>query len=622
MLLRAVVGVLTVVFAVAAPSPAVGGSDDDPAQGTVWDLSPLYRDDAAWERDRLDLETSLPELAQLKEGFGASAESLRTGLDKISGARQRLNRLDEYASLKAAVDASLDANQARVQAMSRLHEQFGEATSFISTQVIALGPERIEAFEKADAGLSPHRRQLELILRRSAHTLGPEAERIVLATDPLRQQPGAIHDILLYSDIPWPTLEIDGKAVELEPEAYRATLFNPDRRIRRKAFESVVPILARYERTAGAVAFAFLEGTAFEARARHYPSSLALALGDDAMPEANFGTLVAAADRAAPTLHRYLELRRKILGLDELHVYDLRVPVGRNPHRYRLDEAEALILKALRPLGEDYVHRLDKGFHSQAMHAIAQPGKAPGASTYSDAYRVQPFVSVTFDGTYDSVSAVAHEWGHAMHGQFFQAAQPFENADITSTFIFDAPSLTNEILLGDYMIAHAQTRQDKILALDQAIDLLRSSYFGALMDVEFEIKAHEIADRGDTLTGRVLNEIYCGLLKHFDGVEEGVTAFDESACSGWVIRPGIYYDFYFYKYLTAVSAAAFLVDGLEKGDADTRKRFFDLLKAGGSDDPDVLLKRAGFDASSPSAYQPMVRRLERLVAQLEAETKG
>jgi oligoendopeptidase F len=615
---------LTVCFAVGSIicTPALPASldaaSDDPAQGTVWDLSPLYRDAGAWDKERADVEALLPALLRLKGGFGASAEALRTGLDELSGVRQRLNRLDEYASLGAAEDASIDASQERVQAISTLRARFDEATSFVQPEILALGRDRVEGFESADPGLSRHRRQLELILRRAAHTLGPEAETVVAATRPLREQPGTIHDILLYSDIPWPSLEIDGKAILLEPEAYRATLFNSERETRRKAFESVTATLARYERTAGAVAFGFLAGTAFEAKARHYPSSLALALSDDAMPEAGFQTLVAEADRALPTLHRYIKLRKKILGLDEMHVYDLRVPLTVNAHRYRLDEGEALILKALAPLGEDYVHTLNKDFQSHAMHAIAHRGKTPGAFTYFEAYGVQPFVMVTFDGSYDSVGAVAHEWGHAVHGQLFQAAQPFENADITSTFLFDTPSLTNEILLSDYMIAHAKTRQDKILALDQAIDLLRSSYFAVLVDVGFEIKAHEVADRGEAVTGRALNDIYCGLLKRFNGADDGVTKFDEYTCSGWVNRPGIYYDFYFYKYLTAVSVAAFFADGLEKRDVDTRKRYFDLLKAGGSDDPHVLLKRAGFDATSPAAYQPMVRRLERLVAELEA----
>jgi oligoendopeptidase F len=591
---------------------------DDPAQGAVWDLSPLFRDADAWEKERAAVDAALPHLSRINGTLGSSATALETGLQQISVIRQRLERLNEYANLNVAVDASSDANQARVQQMATLQSHFDEVTSFLKPEILALGRERIGAFEKADPGLSIYRRPLELILRRAAHTLNPDAEAVVTAAGPLRQQPSAIHDVLLYAEMPWPSLKVDGKMTSLTPAVNRATQFNADREIRRQAFDSVTQTLSHFEGTAGAIAFGYLAGTAFEAKVRHYPSSLALAVADDAMPETTFQVMAAEVGTAQPALLRYLKVRQKLLGFTELHVYDLRVPLATLPHRYTLDEAETLILKALAPLGEDYVRMLKNGFQNHAMHAASQHGKMPGANTEYEAYGVQPFVFLTYDGSFDSVSTVAHEWGHAINGQLTQAALPFETADIASTFVADTPSLTNEILLSDYMIANAKTRQDRISALDHAIDLLRYSYFGAFVDVEFEMKAHEIADRGEAVTGQTLNEIYCGLYKRFNGIDAGVTAFDASACAGWINRPGLYYDFYFYKYLTAVSAAAYFVDGLEKNDTATRQRYFDLLKAGGSDDPYILLKSAGFDAASPIAYQPMVRRLERLVAQLEA----
>jgi oligoendopeptidase F len=599
--------------------PASSATDaDDPAQGVVWDLSPLFRDGNAWEKERAAIDAALPELSRIKGTLGSSAAALRKGLASISAIRQRLERLAEYANLNADVDASSDVNQARVQQSSILQSRFDGITSFVRPEILTLGRARVEAFERADPGLSSYRRPIELMLRQSAHTLGPEAEGVIAATEPLRQQPSAIHDALLYAELPWPNLDIDGKMTPLTPAVYRAIQFNANRDIRRQAFDSVTQTLAHFESTAGAIAFGYLAGTAFEAKARHYPSSLALAVSDDAMPENTFQVMAIEAEKTQPALLRYLKVRQKLLGLADLHVYDLRVPVAARPHRYMLDEAEVLILKALAPLGEDYVGMLRKDFQNHAMHATPQPAKQPGALTEYSAYGVQPFVMLTYDGSFDAVSTIAHEWGHAINGQLTQAAQPFENADIASTFLSDTPSLTNEMLLSDYMIAHAQTRQDRILALDQAIDLLRYSYFGVFVDVEFEMKAHEIADRGEAVTGHALNQIYCDLFKRFNGVDAGVTTFDASACSGWVNRPGLYYDFYFYKYLTAVSAAAFFVDGLERGDAGTRQRYFELLKAGGSDDPYALLKRAGFDAESSVAYRPMVRRLQRLVAQLEA----
>jgi oligoendopeptidase F len=590
---------------------------DDPAQGTVWDLSPLFRDDAAWEKERADLDAALPAVAQLKNGFSSDAAAFHAVLDRISVIKQRLRRLAEYSRLKTGENAGLDSNQDRAQQMSALRQRYEEATSFVEPDILVLGRDRVEAFQRTDPGLSRYHRQLELILRRAPHMLDAEGEKLLAAARPLQRQPSDIHDVLFYADISWPTLQINGEDTALRPQAYRASNFNVDRSVRRQAFESVTSVLGQYERTAGSIAYAYMAGTTFEAKARLYASSLELALGDDAMPAGDFPILVAETDKALPVIYRYLKLRKSILGLSELHVYDLRVPLTANPRRYHLDEAEDLILKSLAPLGDDYVRKLSINFRNHAMHATAQPGKEPGASSDFGAYRVQPFVLLTFDGSFDSVSTVAHEWGHAMHAQLFQAAQPFENADNTSVFVFDTPSLVNEMLLSDYMIANAKSRQEKIVALDRAIDLVRYSYFGAISGIGLELKAHELVDEGKPLTGRTLNKIYCDLQKRFNGVDEGATTFDAPSCFNWINSP-LYYNFYFYRYVTAVSAAGFFVDALERHDTSARKRYFDLLRAGGSDDPDVLLKRAGFDAGSPDAYEPMVRRLERLVTQLDA----
>jgi oligoendopeptidase F len=590
----------------------------DPAQGTVWDLSPLFASDQAWEAEHASVEAALPVIGRLKGTLGASAPALLQALDQTSALTQRLERLGEYADLQAEADATVDANQARVQQMSTLRAHYDETTAFLATEILTLGRERIEALQAAEPRLASHRRRLELTLRRANHTLGPEEERLLAASGPLRRQPEAIHDALMYSDIPWPAVDVDGKSTAMNLAAYRAVLFNGNRDIRQHAFDSVMSTLGQYEGTAGAITLGFLQGTAFEAKARHYQSSLALASSDDAMPEQDFNIMVSAADSAIPTIRRYLELRKQRLGLKELHVYDLRTPLIPETHSYPIDEAESLILAALAPLGDDYVRSLAKNFKNRAMHAVVQRGKTPGALTEAAAYRVQPFVMLSYDGTFEAVSTIAHEWGHAMHAQLYQAAQPFDNADITSTFLFDAPSLTNEILLADYMIAHAKTRDDKIRSLDREIDLLRYSYFAVTSEVLYEVRAHEAVDRGEALTGKDFNKMYCALLKHAVAADVGITTLDDSACFAWASRPGIYYNFYFYKYLTAVSAAGFFVDALERRDAAARARFFELLKAGGSDDPDVLLKRAGFDAGSPDAYKPMVERMERLVRELEA----
>jgi oligoendopeptidase F len=591
-----------------------GPDEREPAQGTVWDLTPLFPDAAAWDRERQQLEAALPGLATLKGSLGVDPKSLQSGLDRISALRQRLHRLDTYARLKADEDARVEENRARVQVITGLDARFDETTAFVTPEILALGREKIESYEKQNPGLKRYERPLELLLRKQAHTLTPEAESVLAAAGALIEQPRAILDALLYADMPWPSIQAGSQQIRVDPQKYPSLMTSPDRELRRKAFEAFMSTLGSYQRTLGAVYAAHLSGATFEAKARHYPSSLAMALADDAMPEAPFRALLTETRKSLPAIHRYVQARQRMLHVDEMHIYDLLVPLVDDPHHYQLDEAEDTILKALAPLGDDYVKALASAFRGHSMHAIAHPGKPLGAYTNDEAYSVPPYVLVTFTGTSRDVSMIAHEWGHAMHSRLAQAAQPFETSRY-STFVADAPSLTNEMLLNDYWIAQAKTRQEKILALSQAIDLLRATYFVTGLGAQFELAAHEASDRGEPLTGRRFSEMYCGLLRPFYG---NVVKVDDSACAIWAIDPLLSHNFYTYKYMIATSAAAYFVEGLERNDAGLRARYFELLKSGGSDDPYVLLKRAGFDPASGAAYQPMIQRLERLVDQLEA----
>jgi oligoendopeptidase F len=564
------------------------------------------------------VEAVLPGVAALKGSLGASPQALRDGLNRISDLRRRVQRLEAYAHLKADEDARIAANQERQQQASVLQSHFEEAVAFVDPEIQSLGRTKVEAFEAANPGLARHRRPLELILRRTDHRVSPEVEKLIAASQPLRDQAIVIHNTLTFADTPWPSLDVGGKTVRLDPGAYSDVMENPDREVRRRAFEAMSETLSAYQRSQGAILAAYLQGASFEAKARGYPSSLALSLADDAMPEAAYKTLVATADEALPAIHRYLRLRKRMLGVDELQVYDLIAPLAPGGRTYTLEEGEALILKALAPLGADYVAALDKGFHDNAMHAEPNPGKPPGASTDDDDYGLPPYVMLSFTGNWFSVSTMAHEWGHAMHSRLAQAAQPFETASYTP-FVADAASLTNEMLLADYLIAHARTHDERIVAISNEIDLLRTSYFGPANYATYELAVHEAADKGEPLTSERFSQLYCGLVRKFDGAAEGVMTVGDKSCAFWQNLFFVYYGFYLYRYINATSAAAYFTEAVERGDEGMRRRYFEMLRSGGSDDPYVLLKRAGFDASSPDAYRPMVRRMERLVAELEAE---
>ena len=253
------------------------------------------------------------------------------------------------------------------------------------------------------------------------------------------------------------------------------------------------------------------------------------------------------------------------------------------------------------------------------MDAVPRKGKRSGAYENGAAYDVHPYVLLSFNNTYDSVSTVAHEWGHAMHSVLANATQPFETADY-GIFVAEIPSTTNEMLLADYVTAHAKTKEEKIYALTQALEGLRTTFFRQAMFAEFELKAHEAIEKGDAVTGEDLTKMYLDLLRRYHGDAQGVMKIEDLYGIEWAAVPHFYYNYYVYQYAASISAAAYFVEGIEKGDTALRDRYLDMLKAGGSDDPYLLIRKAGLDMASPAPYRALVARMARLTDELEALT--
>lgn len=607
---------LSTVTAFAAEAPAATAQ----SQTSVWDLSALYATPAAWQAERESILKELPKLEKLQGKLGTSAASLRGGLDQISALRKRIYRLAVYASLRADENTQVTENQARNQLADAVFNQFGEATSFVNAEVTALGAKKAQAFMAEDKGLAKHRYFIDTALRLAQHTLSTEQEALLAAAaDPL-QQPQAIYGLLSNADLPWPTITIRGKQVTLDQEQYVAYRSDADPAVRAQVFKAFWPVFKAYERTLGAIYSASLRGTVFQAKARKFKNSLELVQSGENIPRAVYTTLVQEANAGLPTLHRYFNLRSKMLGLKEAHYSDIYVPLAKPSGKYTQAEAEAMTLTALtKPLGADYVAKLAAGFKGQWMHSTPQRGKRSGAYMNGSAYDVHPFLLMSFNGDYNSVTTLAHEWGHAMHTVYTTANQPFETADY-ATFIAEIPSTANELLLADYMVANAKSKQEKIFALSQELEGLRGTFFRQAMFAEFELAAHEMVEKGEAVTGESLSKLYLGILKRYHGDAQHVVKIDDLYGIEWAYIPHFYRDFYVYQYATCVSAAAYFAEKLGEGDAAARERYFTLLKAGGSDEPYKLVKAAGVDLASPEPYRAVVRRMNRVMDQLEALT--
>ena len=583
----------------------------------VWNLTELYPTDAAWDDEAKSVSAALPGLASFKGKLGNDAASLAKAMRAISDLHKRIGRLDVYASLKRDEDTRIAANQDRLQRVQLLETAFGSATAFVDPEVVGIGGAKIDQLIAADPNLKVFAFGLHDILRKAPHTLGDEAEGVLAASATATGAPQTIYTLMTNSDMPWPMVGLsDGRQVRLDGPTYTGTRDLPNRDDRKKIFEAFFGKLAEYKGSLGATLDGNIEGTVFNAKVRHYPSALSYAIAEHNIPDQVYRTLVNEANKGLPALYRYFALRKKMLGLPELHYYDLYVPLVKSDRKYTVEDAESMTLTAVAPLGQDYIDTLRDSFAKGWMHALPQPGKKGGAYMNPAAYDVHPFVLTSFNGNYDSVTTIAHEWGHAMHTVLANKAQPYETADYP-IFLAEIASTNNEMLLQDNLIATAKTKEDKLFFLNQAIETIRTTFFRQTMFAEFELKAHEAAEKGDALTGDSLTAIYLDLLKRYHGDAQGVVKIDDLYGIEWAYIPHFYNDFYVYQYATCLSAAAYFSHGEESGDTKLRDTYLNVLKSGGSDYPYDILKKAGLDMASPAPYQAIVARLNMLLDQME-----
>jgi oligoendopeptidase F len=365
-------------------------------------------------------------------------------------------------------------------------------------------------------------------------------------------------------------------------------------------------------------------GDVFTAKSRRFDGALEAALFADNMPPEVYRTLVAQTNAALPTLHRYLRLRKRLLGIsDDLAYYDnypTLFPATSLP-KFGVTESERIALAALAPMGEEYLGLLRRGFGARWMSALPHQGKHAGAYMNGSAYGVHPYLLLNHNDDYESLSTLAHEWGHAVHTLLADSNQPYEKAAY-STFIAESASIGNEMLLNDYMVDHAKTREEKLFYLGQGLESIRQTFFRQVMFAEFQLQMHQELEKGAPLSGEHLTDTYCKLLKRYYGEAEGVMKIDPLYCREWEYIPHFYYGFYVYQYATSMAGAAQFTDAILKEGGPARDRFINLLKAGGSDYAYELYKRAGIDMATPAPYQALVARMNRVMDEIEALEKA
>jgi oligoendopeptidase F len=597
---------LTAAAPVAAERPPV-----------VWDLAPLYPSVETWEAARAQIAADIPKIATYRGTLGQGAGRLKELLDLVYGLRKEMSRLSIHASLKA--DENLrepSANERRALAQ-QLSSHLARATSWINPELLELGDDRIYTYLQNEPGLAEYRYPIMEVLRRRPHTLGAEAEQVLSASHLVTGNSGEVYGILTNSDIPWPQVTLStGEEVTLDAAGYVKHRAAPHRDDRKLVFDTFWAAYKTYENTFGTTFAGMINRDIFYARARNYPNTLQAALSPNAIPEAVYRTLLAEVGATLPTLHRYFQLRGRMLRVEQPRYYDIYPDLVHLDKPFPFEEGRRLSIASAAPLGSEYTALLAEAMHGDWTHLYPQPGKRSGAYMSGGAYDVHPYVLMNYQDNYESVSTLAHEWGHGMHSILANRHQPYPTAGY-GIFTAEIASVVNEVLLLEHMLKEAQSDDERLYYLGSALEGMRGTYFRQAMFAEFELRAHEVVEEGGALTGARLTKLYGDLLRRYHGHDEGVVAIDDLYAIEWAYIPHFYRGYYVYQYATSMAAANLFADRILAGEPGAVETYLGLLRAGGSDSAYELVKRAGVDLATAAPYRSVAARMNRIMDQME-----
>ncbi len=590
------------------------------SEGVVWDLTGVYANDDAWESALEAAQDEITILPRQAGSLGDTAASLSAALNQISSLGKEVARLYVYTSLIFDSDQRDADAQARIGRSRTLYSNFEESIAWLAPEILAIGDARIDAFISSDDTLEAHEFFLRDTLRSAPHTLDAKTEEILAQASLALSASEQIYESYANADIPWPTVTLsEGQEVTLSQAGYSLWRAAPNRDDRKLVFDTFWQTWNQYNDGMGATMAANIQSNVFGAKVRNHDSTLAANLFDDGLPPEVYTQLVTQVNQSLPLFHRYLSLRGRMLGVDDLRYFDIYPPlVEVDTGEFDLARSAAITFEALKPFGEDYLALLKQGLDGEWMHSHPAPGKRSGAYMNGSIYDVHPFVLLNHNDDYESLSTFAHEWGHAVHSLLAQKQNPYETASY-STFTAEMASTINEILLQEYMIENARSDEEKLFYLGGALENIRGTLFRQTMFAEFELAMHEAVEAGEPLTGPKLSEMYGELLKRYHGHELGVLTIDDEYAAEWAFIPHFYYDFYVFQYATSITGAAWFAEQFLAGDEQVRDSFIRVLSAGGSDYAhNILRDEAGLDMTTAEAYAPVLRRMESLMDRIEA----
>lgn len=580
----------------------------------TWDLESLFKDKDSWEKEYGKVSILADDFKSHRDKFIVNSESFLKALKDRDELFRRLENVYVYSHMKFDEDTQNVISQELSDKGLKLYVDTSEKTSFLVPQILMLTKEKIDKFIQEKPELKLYEKFLEDILRQKAHILSPREESILAQMGEVGGSPEKIYSMLNDADLRFPSIKDEnGKDIELSHSNFIPMMESKNREVRRNAFESFYGVYDNFKNTFAATLNGELKNNIFHSNIRNYNSTRQAALDDNKVPEAVYDNLIEAVRENSKSMYKYMGIRKRILNLDQLHMYDIYTPLMEEiEFKPSYSESIETIRQALKPLGKEYLEALEVGLNSRWIDIHSNRGKRSGAYS-SGSYDSKPFILLNYQKTLDNMFTIIHEMGHSLHSYFTRKNQPYIYGNY-SIFVAEVASTVNEAILMDYMIKNSKDEREKSYMLNHYLEKFRTTMFRQTMFAEFENTINKHLEKGEALTSTYLSETYEELNKFYYG--KGIV-IDKEITMEWARIPHFYYNFYVFQYATGFAAAISLSKKILSGEEGAVDNYLEFLKSGSSDYPIEVLKKAGVDMTTKEPVEDALKIFEDLVDELD-----
>ncbi|WP_262696327.1 M3 family oligoendopeptidase [Kordiimonas aquimaris] len=577
-----------------------------------WNLNDIFENESDWHQTKAKVEEDIENLTSFEGKLNNDPATILLALNTISQINEKAARVFIYASLNANEDMRDANSRAMLNSALELFTALEQATTFVAPEVRVIGQETVDRWIAQTPELSKHAFRLKDIFLYASNAK-PETAALLAQEEKTILEAQQAYRNTVGKSILWPWVTLDsGQGITLNPDTYARYRGINNRADRKNIFDAFWQSWRSYETNVGRILSTVVKSHVSSAKIRGFDNALSQAMSGPRLPTEVYSSLIQSANDNLPSLHRYLKLRERMLGITNSHYYDIYPATTYQEQRFTLEEAKDITLQALVPYGIDYIANLTSGFDEQWMHVYPQPGKQSGAYTQNAGYDIHPYILLNYNRRFDGVSTFAHEWGHAVHALFSRQNNDFETYSY-NPFVGELAAASNEVLLQEFMLFQDLSDEDYLYYIDQALEGIRASFFRQTMFAEFELRIHEIAEAGEELSGKRFSEIYLKILKKYHGHDQGIMTIDPSYAIEWAYIPHFYSNFYVYQNATSIVGGTMFANRLLAGNKVTKDNYIALLKAGGSDYPHALLTKAGVDLTTSAPYEALMTRMARLM---------